>query len=574
MPGPLTRRRLVSGTVAGAALTALAPPRLAAGEPTPDVSLYLGPALEPELVTVTDTAFAAWWWTAEPADTTVRLTPLEGPDAGRTRTLRLEERTQVHVARVGDLTPGRRYGYELWSGGRRVSLGSSAADPGTFRTLQPPPGRRLATIALLNDLHVGERCSGTVTDALGPSLPPCYSADTYPDYAHRMLDAAIGELHDLPIDLVVANGDLSHGGGEEDVRRALAQLRRLQRPLLVTRGNHDKRQAAGTCAVDGDCLREQAFPEQPAGSSTLLSVERVGDRVAVVGLDSWDARTRQPSLLHGDQPAWLDRQLAVLRGEGRDVVVAFHHPLLVAGQGVAADQGADAVLAVLARHPHVRLVVHGHTHANALQFHGPTGRRVPFLQNGATKEYPAGYALLHVHEDGIVRTFHRPVTAWTRTWTATSARQVWGLHPSITRGSIETRAFVHRYAGQPIASAAVPAARAEASPPAVSAVRSTTTGRLARGLAVGIHVPRRARVTVRLRAELPRADGRRRTVVLARATRRSAPGTIELTLRPGRGARRALARLPRATSATIEVVLAPPGGRAVTLRRRILLRPR
>ncbi len=569
----LSRRRFVGGAAAGVAT--LGPlSALASADPVPDVSLYLGPALEPELVTVTDTAFAAWWWTAEPADTTVRLTPLEGPDAGRTRTLRLEERTQVHVARVGDLAPGRRYAYELWSGGRRVSLGESAADPGAFRTLQPPPGRRLATIALMNDLHVGERCSGTVTDALGPSVPPCYSAETYPDYAYRMLDAAIGELHGVPVDLVVANGDLSHGGGAEDVRRALSQLRRLQRPLLVTRGNHDKRQPAGTCALDGDCLREQAFPEQPAGSSTLLSVERVGERVAVVGLDSWDARTRQPSLLHGDQPAWLDRQLTTLRGEGRDVVVAFHHPLLVAGQGVAADQGADAVLAVLARHPHVRLVVHGHTHANALQFHGPTGRRLPFLQNGATKEYPAGYALLHVHEDGIVRTFHRPVTAWTRTWTATSARQVWGLHPSITRGTIETRAFVHRYHGQPLASAAVPVPAAQAGRPAVSTVRRTTASRLARGLAVGVHVPEQARVSVLLRAELPRRDGRRRTVVLARATRRSAPGTIELTLRPGRGARRALARLTRATNATIEVALVPPAGRALTLRRRILLRPR
>jgi predicted phosphodiesterase len=562
MPDPtLTRRGLLGSAALAAASQVPGLDALAAAPAGP----VLGPALEPELVTVTDTAMVAWWRTDEPADTTVRLTPLDGPDAGRARDVRLEDRATVHVARVDGLVPGTRYAYELRSGGRRVSLGLGEADPGEFRTLVPPAGRRLATIGVLNDLHVGEHCSGTITDVPGlGSVPPCNSDADHPDYAHRMVAAAIDELRALRLDLVIANGDLTDRGRDGDVRRALAQLARVGAPVLVTRGNHDRR-LAGECAPDGDCLRAQAFPGQAVGDAALTSVVRVGDRLAVVGLDSADPETGKGRLDLSDQPAWLDAQLTALRAEGRDALVAFHHPVLPEtdppSPSDVVDQGAGDVLAVLGRHEHVRMVLHGHTHRNNLGYHDPIGPRLPFLENGAVKEYPAGYALLHVHEDGIMRTFHRPVNAWTREWTTVSATQVYGLHPNITRGPLSSRAFVTSYRGTPPQTAAPSAAsrpRVRVAFTADRNVRARTL--LTRGLALDVRVDRQ--VTLRIRVVAGR-------VVLASGTRRVQAGTYRLRVKARTRLQRRMVRaLERRVGARIEVTAAKR-----TVRRTVRVKP-
>jgi Icc protein len=567
----LTRRTLI-----GSAAVAVASSRLPgldglAAAQAPQVP---GPALEPELVTVTDTAFAAWWRTDEPADTTVHLTPLDGPDAGKMRELKLEDGVSVHVAQVDGLTPGTRYRYELWSGGRRISLGSGEADPGEFRTLIPPTGPKLATIALMNDLHVGEHCSGTITTLPnGQSFPPCNSDEDYPDYAHRMVAAAFDELGKLQLDLVIANGDLTDRGRANDVTRALAQVHRLGTPVLVTRGNHDRR-LPGECAPDGDCLRAQAFPGQAAGDAPLKSVVRVGDRVAVVGLDSADPDTGKGRLDLGDQPAWLDQQLATLGAEGRHVIVAFHHPVLAqtdpptVSDKASLDQGGQAVLDVLARHRHVRLVVHGHTHRNNLGHDPKIGTWLPFLENGAVKEYPAGYALLHVHEDGIMRTFHRPVNAWTREWTKVSATQVYGMHPSVTRGALGSRAFVTSYAGAPVVTAASGTAAAARKPARLqfTADRNVSAKTLlGRGLALDVLVDQDTRLRVRVAGTL----GKRR-VVLASGEKAVRPGVYRLRVKARtRLQRRTVRALAKRLNATVEVTA---GKR--TARRAVRVKPR
>jgi predicted phosphodiesterase len=439
----LSRRQLLAAAAGGAAALALPGRALAQGS---------GPGLTPEIVTVTDTSLVAWWPTATPSDTTIRIQALDGPTAGRVRRRRLERDVTMHVAKVDGLRPGTRYRYELLSGGVRQSAPlNSEADPGVVTTLVRPRGRRLARIAVMNDLHVGEHCSGTIaTLPDGTSYPPCNSAVDYPDYAYRMDAAAIAELRHHRVDLLIVNGDLTDRGREDDIRRCLALVRSLGVPLLITRGNHDRR-LAGACAPDGDCLRAQAFPRQAVGDGPVKSVRRVGRRLAVVGLDSADPDTGRGRLDLDSQPTWLDKRLTQLEAEGRDIIVAFHHPIIPVTQPpgisdkVDLAKGGNEVLDVLARHPHVRLVLGGHTHRNNLGQDATRGGAIPFLENGAIKEYPAGYALLDVHEHGIMRTFHRPVNDWTRLWTKVSAGQVFGNHAGLTRGSLASRAFVLGY---------------------------------------------------------------------------------------------------------------------------------
>lgn len=441
----LTRRRLLASGAAGAVALALPGPALGRRSR----ALPVGGGLQPELVGVSQRGFEAWWPTEAPADTTVRYARADGEGAVRERVLGRGQ--VVHAARVDGLEPGTAYEYELRSGGHAIA--TSIQNPGTFTTLPRLEGPRLARIAVLNDMHVGEQCSGTITDLGFGSVPPCFTGD---DYAWRMCDAALREIKALRPDLVIANGDLTDRGRPVEVDRALGLLRRSKRPLLITRGNHDRRyhEAGAACGADGDCLREKAFPANEVGDHALTSVAGVGRRVAVVGLDSCDPETGEGRLDLGGQLEWLDRKLAALRRRGTITIVAFHHhvatqanashppPLLF---GVRLDRGGAEALEVIGRH-RVPLALHGHTHRNYLVT-DPRAPRTWFCENGAIKEYPAGYAILDVHEDGIVRSFHRPISSFTREWVRTSAGQIWGLHPDYTRGTLRSRSFVLRFGG-------------------------------------------------------------------------------------------------------------------------------
>lgn len=408
---------------------------------------FLGRGLQPELVTVTDRGFAAWWPTKQPSDTSLRIV-----GGGRERELTLERSQSVHVAALDDLEPGTTYRYELRSGGR--ALAASDANPGRFTTLAPPPGKLLATIGVMNDMHVGEGCSGTITSLGGESIPPCFSEN---DYAFRMTRAAVHQLRAREdVDLVIANGDLTDRGRPGTIRRALRLLGQLDVPVGITRGNHDRRfHETDQCADDGDCLRALAFPDNPPGDHALTWTKRVGKGVGVVGLDSCDPESGEGRLDLGGQIAYLDRQLTRLGREGRIAIVCFHHHITSQANtthpppivfGVRPGMGAEQTLKVLARHDHVRLVLHGHTHRNYVSYDPDCGRRLPFLENGATKEYPAGYGLIRVYEGGIMRTFHRMGSKFARHWVRQSAQQIYGLQPIYTRGTLTSRAFVSRFA--------------------------------------------------------------------------------------------------------------------------------
>src|SRR4051794_24106851 len=113
-PGLTRRRALALG--AGALAASLPATRALAADPTRPADPNLpvtGPALEPEIISVTDTALAAWWRTDTPMDSLVLVEALDGPDKGRTRTVKLAEAQTVHAVRVDDLRPGTRYRYEM-----------------------------------------------------------------------------------------------------------------------------------------------------------------------------------------------------------------------------------------------------------------------------------------------------------------------------------------------------------------------------------------------------------------------------------------------------------------------------
>ena len=437
----LRRRELLLAAGAGAATLGL--PAWARPQLPIDPETYPGGGLRPELVTVTERGFAAWWRTDGPADTTIRY----GRDGGRLREVTLERAVDVHAAQIGGLTPGTAYRYQLVSGGR--VLAESTENPGRFRTLASPGGRVLARIAFINDLHVLERCSGTATTFNGNSVPPCYSE---PEYAARMVAASVRAIRAHKPDLVIANGDLTDRGRPWEVEYALKLLRRLRVPVLITRGNHDRvLPGAAGCGDDGDCLRTYGFPGRRVGDHALTTSRKVGRGLTVIGLDSCDPQTGEGRLDLGGQIEYLDRELTLAARRRRRAIVAFHHPVTTAAIstaippitfGVGPEQGGRDCLAVLARHAHVALVLHGHTHRNYVSYDEGNPNGLPFLENGAVKEYPGGFGLLTIREHGLTRTFHRMTEPFCRHWNRTSAQQYYGRHPLYTLGPLSSRAFV------------------------------------------------------------------------------------------------------------------------------------
>ena len=177
--------------------------------------------------------------------------------------------------RTDDDTRGRDVGSESTASplaGRTTPPASPASNPATryplavdgaepspllpaeVTTLALPPGRRLATVATVNDVHFGEVECGLLgtPEELGPCSPCEPGAEPYPEVMNR---GAIDAIERLEPDAVVVKGDLTDRGTEEEYDAFLRAYSRLGARMHHVRGNHDAMvtetiAATGPFAVD------------------------------------------------------------------------------------------------------------------------------------------------------------------------------------------------------------------------------------------------------------------------------------------------------------------------------------
>jgi 3',5'-cyclic-AMP phosphodiesterase len=421
-----------------------------------------------EVVTVTDTSAVVTWFSgsAGQVDRYGSPAPVEADselllgEPGRPRTLRTvlhdATRTAYHYAEVSGLEPGRTYAFEARSAGltaARSALqfpgsGGAADSPGIFTTLRAPPGRRLFTLALANDLHIGETTSGIIAG----DYPPAFRQDEgLPPYPEVMLGALLDDLRrpDRGADRLLVAGDLTAEAEPRDVARARALLDgfgALGGDYFVTRGNHDRPHVGDDWAACGplpggrhhrDCWGDGfSRPWQ-----RLFSAQVGG--LHVVGLDT-TTLDLPGGTLEQEQLAEL---AALLREEpDRPTLVLGHHPVTYESAVTAAggpafnlDQAvARRLEAMYATAPGVFLHHSGHTHRNKRTF-APDRREVEFLEVAATKEYPGGYSLLRVHTGGYQVSFYKTRTGLARRWSQRTRAQYFGLYPAYTLGTIADR---------------------------------------------------------------------------------------------------------------------------------------
>lgn len=503
----LTRRDLVrlaaAGAGAGLVLPGLVPAPAAAA-----AAQGLFPQ-DLEMVTVTDTGFVLTWYTAaaptpaipyqpgqEPAPVACDGLVRYGTHPDRLDRIAVQRHgdTAYHQVEVDGLRPGTTYYYQALSGGvpatarmlpqltfpaggivippdptnsqllailaQLLSSGILlSAAPGQVTTLVPPRGRHLFSLALANDLHVGETVSGLAT----ASFPPGFSqAPGLPPYPEVMAESMIADAGRRGADVLLVAGDLSSAALPAELAGSKQLLDRFGRLTLdgrldagrryvVARGNHDQpKTGAGyqSCPTVGDTGYNDCVPtvyDLPQGR--LTSTHLAGLRI--IGLDTTTLNTPGGAL----DDAQFARLADLLADDPhRPTLVFGHHPVTdasalstIAGPSFDLDRSDAARLeALYARTPGVFLHHAGHTHRN-LRTTSPAAPGVDFLEVAATKEYPGGFALLKVYEGGYMTNFYKSSSALARQWSQTTSGEYLGLYPAYTLGSATDRNHVaHR----------------------------------------------------------------------------------------------------------------------------------
>lgn len=193
--------------------------------------------------------------------------------------------------------------------------------------------------------------------------------DTAPYLAQAV--ASIGRLPQAP-DAVVITGDLTDFGRAAEYAHLRALLAPLAMPVYLLPGNHDSRAQLRASFPDHPYLGEGGDDDfvqysVPVGGLQLIALDTV-----VPGASEGRLCTARLQ--------WLEAELA--RHTARPVVVALHHPpfrtLIGHMDAIGLLEGAEALEAIVARHPNVERVICGHLHrAIQVRFGGTIAATVP-----------------------------------------------------------------------------------------------------------------------------------------------------------------------------------------------------
>ncbi|MFC5523015.1 phosphodiesterase [Polaromonas jejuensis] len=207
----------------------------------------------------------------------------------------------------------------------------------------------------LSDLHIRE-----------PGRLAYGRLDTAP-YLQQAVDTIL-RLPQQP-NAIVLTGDLTDFGRAAEYAHLRSLLAPLTMPIYLMPGNHDDREQMRQVFADHAYLGDSGF---------------VQFSVAVGGLQLVALDTVVPGASHGglcaERLQWLTETLDQHRD--RPVVIAMHHPpfptLIGHMDEIGLLQGADALEALVAKHPNVERIVCGHLHRSIqVRFGGTVAMTIP-----------------------------------------------------------------------------------------------------------------------------------------------------------------------------------------------------
>lgn len=207
------------------------------------------------------------------------------------------------------------------------------------------PAGASTTVVQLSDPHVTR-----------PGRPLAGHVDTGAHLARAV--AEVGRLRPAP-DAVLVTGDLVEAGAPAEYARLRALLAPLGAALYLLPGNHDDPAVLRAACADQPWM---APPSDPALAAYVLYAVTIGG-LRLVALDTVVAGAPHGALCES-RLAWLDRTLAA--APAQPTLLAMHHPPFATGiahmDAMGLREGADALAALLQRHPQVERVLCGHLH--------------------------------------------------------------------------------------------------------------------------------------------------------------------------------------------------------------------
>ena len=193
-------------------------------------------------------------------------------------------------------------------------------------------------IAQISDTHILARSSDL---AVGPQR-----ADSLRD--------CVADINRRRPDAVVHTGDIAQHGRPEEYAHVREILAPLQAPLYLIPGNRDDRQALSAGFAD------HAYLPRNGG---FLHYAVDDHPVRLVAIDSTDAGERK-GVFCEERQAWLDHTLG--RAPQAPTILLIHHPPFDIAEhylrGYRRPGDAEALAAVVRRHPQVVRLLCGHVH--------------------------------------------------------------------------------------------------------------------------------------------------------------------------------------------------------------------
>jgi predicted phosphodiesterase len=362
-----------------------------------------------ELFTVAPDEVTVTFRTDAPVDVTTRVGDHE-----------VVTRGVFHVARVTGLEASTPYALEV--------EGAPASEllPREVVTLDLPPGRRVATVATVNDVHFGEHECGKLGGAeeLGPvfSTPPGESP-----YWATMNRAAVDELGASGADAIIVKGDLTNVGSEDEYAWFLEAYGALGDRMHHVRGNHD--------AMLSHTIADHAPFAVDVPGATLAVIDTVlpgADRGRITEtqlewLDAIAAAATVPVFVFGHHHPWDPSS------PERDITYFGINP-----------DDSEALCAVIDRRNAIAGYFAGHTHRNRIR-HFRHARDVPIVEVACVKDYPGAWAEYRLHEGGYTQLVRRLGAPDAMAWTEQTRHMFAGLYRDYALGALSDRCFTYRY---------------------------------------------------------------------------------------------------------------------------------
>jgi 3',5'-cyclic-AMP phosphodiesterase len=321
-----------------------------------------------------------------------------------------DDEVVLHDGALEHRHPGLEPGTAYELGGHRL------------RTLDRPPGERLAIVCTVNDVHFGEVECGVLN---GVDDHPIYTTapgeEPYPELMNR---CAIADIRAADPDIVVVKGDLTSMGTRAEYQSFLnAYGPAFGERLVHVRGNHD--------AYHGEELAAYAHQSVTLPGVILAVIDTSIPGKASGGvasetlewLDQLAAEADRPVLLFGHHHAW--------NPDSSERPEAYF--------GINPDD-SERLVEVVARRPRIAGYFAGHTHRNRVRHFSATGQ-VPWVEVACVKDFPGAWAEYRVHEGGILQVFRRISAPEALAWSHKTRDMYGGIYETYAFGELDDRCF-------------------------------------------------------------------------------------------------------------------------------------